>query len=61
MAKKKTYRPEVSKMLFSLNYVYNSVECYGNDNNYSHDLMLSHLKDVVELIEKDKENNPTLK
>jgi hypothetical protein len=42
-----------------LNYVYNSVECYGNDNNYSHDLMLSHLKDVVELIEKDKENKPT--
>lgn len=56
MGKKKTYRPEVSKMMFSLNYVYNSIEVYGNQNDYSHDLMLSHLRDVITLIEKDKEN-----
>lgn len=56
MAKKKTYREEVSKILFSLNYVYNTVECYGNNNDYSHDLMLVHLKDVVSLIEQDKLN-----
>lgn len=56
MAKKKTYREEVSKMLFSLNYVYNTVECYGNNNDYNHDLMLAHLKDVVTFIEQDKLN-----
>lgn len=55
MAKKKN-RQEVNDMLFSLNYVYNSINVYGNENDYDHDLMLRHLNDVVNTIKKDKEN-----
>jgi hypothetical protein len=55
MAKKKTIREEANTMMWTLNYVYNTISCYGNDNDYSHDLMLSHLEDVIQIMMKDKE------
>ena len=61
MAKKKNNREDVNTMLWKLNYVYNSISCYGNENDYSHDLMASHLEDVIEVIKKDKEAKEAVK
>lgn len=54
MAKKKK-RPEVDRMLWTLNYVYNYINVYGSDNDYDHDFVLRHIDDVIEQIKKDKE------
>lgn len=55
MAKKKK-REEVNRMLSTLNYCFNYVDCYGHENDYDHDFVISHLNDVIEQILKDKEN-----
>lgn len=52
---KKLERPEVGEMLWTLNYLFNYLKEYGNDNDYDHDFALNHLDKVVNQINKDKE------
>lgn len=56
MAKKPKHRSEVYQMLSDLNYSYNYLTHYADDNDYDHDFIINNLKNVIELIEKDKEN-----
>lgn len=54
MAKKKI-RPEVSKMLWTLNYMYNYIKANGPENDYDHYFALAHIDSVVQQIKRDKE------
>ena len=47
-------KKEVKDSIFSLNYVAGQLKTYGEKNDYTHELMLRHLEDVVKNIEKDK-------
>lgn len=51
---------EVKDSMFSLDYVSNTLKVYGEKNDYMHKLLISHLEDVIKLIQKDmEENTPT--
>jgi hypothetical protein len=55
MAKKKI-RQELLDMLWKLNYLHSYIKIYGPENDYDHDFVLNHIRDIVNQIEIDKRN-----
>ena len=47
-------KKEVNDSIFSLNYVIGQLKIYGEKNDYSHDLLLRHIDDVVKRIKEDE-------
>lgn len=50
-------KEEIKDAIFSLNYVSGQLKVYGEKNDYDHELLLRHLKNVVNKIESDKPSN----
>ena len=47
-------KAEVKDAIFSLDYVSGQLRVYGEKNDYSHELLLRHLNDVVKKIQADQ-------
>lgn len=50
-------KQEQKDILFSLNIIHGYVKIYDQDKDYDRDRCLMHLKSVIEIIEKDKEED----
>lgn len=53
-------KQEQKDILFSLNIAYGYIKTYGQDKDYDRNHILMHLKPIIEIIEKDKEEKPKL-
>lgn len=49
-------KEEVKDAVFSLEYVAGQLRVYGEKNDYSHELVLRHLNDVIKVIQADQSN-----
>ena len=47
-------KEQLEEALFSLDYVTGQLKVYGEKNDYFHELLLRHLKDVIKKIEADQ-------
>lgn len=52
---KKVRKEGLNQTVSTLRYLADTIDTYGDDNQYNHDLMLLHIQDIVEYIKKDKE------